>query len=468
MNRMEEYQEIMQELEQPVPALEKTLERAHKKRFRRRFMQAMGNAAALFALFVALVNFCSPVAHACSRVPVLRELAEAVTFSRSLGDAVENAYVQELCLAQEKNGIQASVEYLIVDQKQVNVFFRLDSEIYAELTADPEVLLEDGARPAACSYGLNDWEVANGELQSITIDFIEYNVPDKLCLKLNIRDLGSADEGGAQEPVQGSVAEADQSSETEALFMDEMPAEPGYVASFFFLLEFDPEFTAAAKVYSIQQTIELEGQKITFTDLEVYPSHLRLNVEDAEENTAWLKLLHFYMQTDQGLVFDAASDGIIATGAEGSGSMTSFRADSTWFYEAEHLEIVVTGAEWLNKDMEKVWINLETGETDPLPEGVELDSVTRESQGWLLKFKATYRKPNHQHQLFGFHYYDESDQMYDFHSWRTMFGGTDETGENDYFYEMRSLKDYAGTQVWLCPSYSHVWTAAEPVRIRVK
>ena len=70
-----------------------------------------------------------PVAYACSKVPGLRELAEAVTFSRSLTDAVNNQYVQPISLTQTQNGITASVDYLIVDQKQVNVFYRLTADV---------------------------------------------------------------------------------------------------------------------------------------------------------------------------------------------------------------------------------------------------------------------------------------------------------------------------------------------------
>ena len=131
MNRMEEYQALRATAEQPAAGLEDTLTRARKRLRRRRAMvlRPLTGLAACFAVFVVLVNFCAPVAYACSKVPGLRELAEAVTFSRSLTDAVNNEYVQPIDLKQTKNGITASVEYLIVDQKQVNVFFRNDSLI---------------------------------------------------------------------------------------------------------------------------------------------------------------------------------------------------------------------------------------------------------------------------------------------------------------------------------------------------
>ena len=173
MSRMDEYKEWMAELEQMVPALEGTLERAKKRRRRnKRILQPVLGMAAAFALFVLAVNCSVTVAYACSRVPILRELAEAVNFSKSLSDAVENEYVQPIDLVQESNGVTAAVEYLIVDQKQVNVFFRITADDETKYTVNPTVLTKDGTY-AGCSYHVNDFDVPNGKLQSITIDFFE-------------------------------------------------------------------------------------------------------------------------------------------------------------------------------------------------------------------------------------------------------------------------------------------------------
>ena len=136
MNRKNEFEAMIEELNQPAPGLEATLDRAYKKKRKRTtqmIVRPLAGFAACFAVFVLLVNFCAPVAYACSLVPGLRELAAAVTFSRSLTDAVENEYVQTMDLSQTDNDITAEVAYLIVDQKQVNVFYRLDSDKYEKL-----------------------------------------------------------------------------------------------------------------------------------------------------------------------------------------------------------------------------------------------------------------------------------------------------------------------------------------------
>ena len=448
MNRMEEYRALIEAMDRPVPGLEDTATRAIKRKQTRnkRILRPMAGTAVCFVLFVLLVNFCAPVAYACSRVPGLRVLAAAVTFSRSLSDAVENAYVQSLSLTEQQAGITASVEYLIVDQKQVNVFFRLNSDVYDSLSADPAVLLEDETF-ARCNYALNSYFAANEDLQCLTIDFLEEDVPDRLRLRLSVRDTA------LENPVPESGGEP--------------PAEE-YITVFDFLLEFDPAFTASGKIYPVGQTVELEGQAITVTQIEVYPTHLRLNIEEADSNTAWIEALYFYIETDLGKRFDTATNGITATGSVDSPSMTSYRADSPYFYEAKHLKLVITGAEWLRKDRERLYVNLETGETGPMPEGVSLHCVKREGTGWTLELEAQCRKKDSAHQILSAPYYDPAGNLYSLNCWSVLFGEPDADGETSTFLERVTLPDYPYGEVWLCPRYSHVWTAEDPVIVTVR
>lgn len=460
MNRMEELQELLNELEEPVPALNDTLKRAKRRKARRsRRIGALVSAAAIFVLFVGLVNFSTPVAYACSKIPIIKDLAEAVTFSRSLSDAVDNEYVQPMNLYKEDGGVTATVEYLIVDQKQVNVFYRLDSEIYGGLATDPDVKAVDGGKTPPCSYGLSEWDVENGELRCLTIDFIEEDVPEALLIAFDIYER----ENYGGEPVEVPAPE----NVSDDIFSDR--EEPRmYVAYFEFLLEFDPLFTAEAKIFDIQQTIEVDDQKITISQMEVYPTHLRVNVEGNSENTAWLKDLDFYIETDWGMQFETISNGISATGSDDGKSMVSFRADSSYFYEAKNLEIVITGVEWLKKDMEKVYVNLETGETGPLPEGVCFHAATKHPGGWIVQFEADYRRENYYHQLFDMSFYGMDGEEYEINSWSSTDGEWTEDGMALTFIEEFPLKDYHEPEVWLCPHYSHLWIPKEPIRIDVK
>ena len=459
MNRKNEFEAMIEELNQPAPGLEATLDRAYKRKRKRTtqmIVRPLAGLAACFAVFVLLVNFCAPVAYACSQIPVLRELAAAVTFSRSLTDAVENEYVQTMDLSQTQNDITAEVAYLIVDQKQVNVFYRLDSDRYDSLEADPEVLNSDGVRPASCGYSSTGFGAENGELRCLSIDFVDENVPDSLLIKLDVYTNGIVSEPVAPE------------NSMDDIYSDDLYEEPNYLANFDFLLKFDPEFTAAGKVFPVNQTVILEGQSITITDIEVYPTHMRVDIEESPDNTAWMKGLEFYIETDWGMKFDAASSGIISTGSADSPSMVSYRADSSYFYEADHLKLVITGAQWLRKDMETTYINLITGEHGELPEGAEFDSARKVGNEWVVKFRAKFIEDNAMYQLFGNKFYDADGNEYEINQWSSTYGDFDEDGNATFFYDEFPLKKFTGDEVWLTPHYSHNWVAEDLIVITIQ
>ena len=459
MNRMNEYNAMIEELNQPSPRLETALDRACKKKRKRTtkmIVRPLAGLAACFAVFVLLVNFCAPVAYACSQIPGLRELAEAVTFSRSLTDAVENEYVQPMDLFQIQNDITAEVAYLIVDQKQVNVFYRLDSDNYESLEADPAVLGSDGVRPASCSYSSTGWGAGNGELRCLSIDFIEDNVPDSLRIKLDVYTNGIQDEHVAPEQAVSDI------------YSEDIHREPAYLAHFDFLLEFDPEFTATGKVFPVNQIVILEGQAITITDIEVYPTHMRVDVAESPNNTAWLKSLDFYIETDWEMKFDPVSNGITATGSTGSHSMVSYRADSSYFYEADHLKLVITGAKWLRKDMQTTYLNLITGEHGELPESSEFVSATKQGSGWVVRFKAALDEDGPMYQIFGHLFYDAHGNEYEINQWSGMYGDADEEGNITYFYDEFLLLNFSDDEVWLSPQYSHNWVAEDQIVISIQ
>ena len=459
MNRNNEFEAMIEELNRYAPGLEATLDRAYKKKRKRKtqmIVRPLAGLAACFAVFVLLVNFCAPVAYACAQIPVLRELAAAVTFSRSLTDAVENAYVQPMDLSQTDNDITAEVAYLIVDQKQVNVFYRLDSDEYESLEADPEVLNADGVRPASCSYHSTGFGAENGELRCLSIDFVDDNVPSSLRIKLDVYTNGIRHENVAPEQA------------VDDIYSDNPYEEPDYLAHFDFLLEFDPKFTATGKVFPVNQTVILEGQAITITDIEVYPTHMRVDIAESADNTAWLKKLDFYIETDWGMKFDPISNGITATGSTDSPSMVSYRADSTYFYEADHLKLVITGAQWLRKDMETTYLNLVTGEHGELPEGAEFDSARKQGSGWVVKFRAVYDEDKPMYQLFGHLFYDADGNEYEINQWSSMYGDPDEEGNITYFYDEFPLLHFTEDEVWLSPHYSHNWVAEDRIVITVQ
>ena len=462
MNREEEYRGLLAELDKTPPALESAVTRAKARAGRsksiRRFFAIPASGLAIFLLvFAAMVNLSTAFAVACGRVPLLRELASAVALSPSLSAAVENKYVQPLGLEQSENGITMRVEYVIVDQKQLDIFYSLQSKSRSHMDVTASVSDPGGAPLEGCGITQSGAGAGNGELRQITVDFMDGTMPGSLALTCRVQEMGS-DAAAASAPADSAQAGAG----------------VGPVSTFAFTLHFDPAYTQKGEVVNLNQSLVLDGQRLTATTVEIYPTHLRLNLADDQNNTAWLQALTFYLENEDGKRFEAISNGITATGSADSPFMASHRLESSFFSGSRSLTLYITGAVWLDKDMERVKVDLANGTADRLPEGVRLLRSVREGSGWRLIFSGAERKEDSSYQLFRTKYYDESGDEYEYNNWSTGSGGYFDDEANRYietpgaFTVRFSLKDYPFDTVFLSPAFSRTTALAAPIEIKVK
>ena len=275
MNRNEEYQTLLSQLEQETPPpLGGCVERARKKARRRRgWGTSLASLGGVAAAFVLLVNTSVPFAMACARIPGLRELTAAVAFSPSLKTAVENDYVQLIGQTQTADGITLKMEYLIFDPTQLHFFFTVDGGDYDSFHVYPSISGPDGEELEG--YGITSAMSLPGELSDFGVTFNEgFRAPE--ALKLTCRVTGHRERTG--------VAPADSSAHD-----PETHREPEVIARFTFDLILDPRFTAPGRTLPIEQWVTVDGQRLLIRSLEINPTHARLTVVSDEANTAWCK-----------------------------------------------------------------------------------------------------------------------------------------------------------------------------------
>lgn len=438
MNRNEELMDMIKELDEAVPEMGGAIGKASRRKARKKFIyQPLAGITCLFAAFVLSVNLCAPIAEACSKIPVLRDLVKAVTFSKSLSTAVENEYAQEMNLKQTKGDITVVIDYLIVDQKQVNVFYHFESEKYEKLIAYCEVLDENREEMEGHSIVVGDYGIENEELHCVSIDFHAENVPDKLCFQMEVMDDQKSRGGSSLE-------------------------------QFDFFMEYDPTFTEKGTVYPVNQSFVIDGQTLVVTDIEVYPTHMRLNVTDVPENTAWFTGLTFYIENEDGERFSSSANGMVSSGASQEGDVVSYYADSPYFYEAEQLKLVVTGVAWLEKGKEDTWINLKTGETGPLPEDTTLKEIEREENGCLrLIFEQEERAGETHWSSLGYVGYDLAGNLYSFVVMMDVDTNMN-VGEKGVASVIYRLDDFPYEEIRLKPQYTRRYRLKKPVTVELK
>jgi len=439
MTRMEEYNALLQELEETPDRLNFTVARAKARTRRQRVRKWVGAplislSAACYA-FVLLVNFSTSFAMACAKVPFFKELAEAVSFHPSLYAAVENEWVQPIGQTDTDNGYTMTVEYLIVDQKQLNVFYTLQGgeEVDPEdaYMIRPDFLDARGENVTAAVVTRASY--VNGELYHATADFLtEDTMPSEIRMECKLeRHWDDSESKDVKETV----------------------------ASFAFDLSFDPKFTAQAKVVKVNRWLELDGQKIRLNTVEIYPTHIRIDLEDHPDNTAWLRDLELYVENEKGERFGGVTNGISGSGDPDSPFQSGYRLESSFFADSEHLTLHISGAQWLEKDRRWTQVNLTTQETGYLPDRIELHQIRRDEDNLIVVFRDLDPEENFQgHPLFS--------------SWRAPDGtegyldgfgyGSREDGSTELY---NHVNHYTWDTIELELNYNLTTKYAEPVAI---
>ena len=142
--------------------------------------------------------------------------------------------------------------------------------------------------------------------------------------------------------------------------------------------------------------------------------------------------------------------------------MASYRLESPYFSGSRHLTLYLTGAEWLDKDMEWVRLDLASRTAEQLPEGVTFTGADHRADGWILTFEAEQRKESAAHQLFSMTFRDAEGNEYE------MGRMSSTVGDGQTFEVALPLPDYHAGEVWLNPIYSRTTTQKPPIAIPVK
>ena len=459
MTRNEEYQALLQELETTPAALDGAVERALRRRKRDRRLRLFGvpagSLAACFAAFVLLVNLFPPFARACGSVPVLRELAQAVAWSPSLSAAVENDYVQPIGQSQTVNGVTATVEYVIVDRKQLNIFYTLDyAPDLGPMWADCRITPGDGS--AGDAGGRTE---KPGELVEIKRDFVDRDVPGILDLTLSVYP---AEQDGGGPPAENTG---------DGYFDQPVDDQPADLAEMTFHLEFDPYFTAQGTLLELNRTFALDGQTFTLQEAEIYPTHLRLTLTADPDNTAWLAGLDLYLENEHGERFEKSLGGITASGDPEGEGMGTFWLDSPFFSQGEHLTLHITGVRWKDKDAPPVKLNLAEGTAENLPEGTWFQGAKRLPEGWIVYLVSPLMENRTMGSVFSRGAWDEDGNYYEIWQFGSSYGYWDETaqervGEDRWYTEDFPLAGLAGDTAYLDPCYNRMAAvdAAVPIQ----
>ena len=341
MNRQLEYQALCRSLEALPPALDGVADRVRRRvrqQKKRRLGVSFGSVAAAAAGFVLAVNLLPTFALACGRVPVLRELAAAVAFSPSLSAAVANDYGQAVGQSQTVDGMTLTLDSVIADERQVVAFYRADTDLYTQISC--EMTDQNGAplQNISCISGSDSDDVRQFEIHAIA----GQEIPAAFCLRLSLKL-------------------SDDRGETVAVY-----------GPYVFELTLDRSKSAPERVLTPDQTVELDGQRLTVETVRLNLTRTAVTVSTDPANTAWLVDLDFHFVGPDGTVYDVPDGSLAATGSPDTPEMLTYYWQSLYFTgDPTDLRLVLDGTLWLEKDAAPVVVDLTDGGVQgTLPEGV--------------------------------------------------------------------------------------------------
>ena len=375
MKRNEAWEDLLMQAEQIPEELEtrlnRTIARAERREKRRRWLKPLIGVTGTAAAFVLLVNSSVTFALAASRVPIVRELVEAVAFDPSLKAAVAHDYVQLVGDTYTQDGVTVTIEYLIADPMNVSVFYSLSDEQGRELELVPDLFDADGnSLPVSVSFG--EERIERNESEKGLFDTIRGHLGlDKVQKTLYTWRLHATEEGVIQTQMQLHVEVRTQEiwQDADMYEMDERESQdtPAVLFTLDIPITIEPQFLQSGKIFPVGQTADVLGQKLTIDEIEVYPSNTRITWHTDPENDAWLTYLPFYLTDEDGNRVDGIRNGVSGTGNDRDYGGGAIWLDSAWYDTAEHLTVHLDDAAIVPKDQDTVLLQ-EDGRLIGLPD----------------------------------------------------------------------------------------------------
>ncbi|QNK40889.1 DUF4179 domain-containing protein [Caproicibacter fermentans] len=438
MNRMEEFMTLQRELENEPAALQSTtlrcLERVGRARKRARFWKIPVSAvAAALACFVILANTSVAFARSVGGIPLLSDLAKAVTYEPGLKAAIDNEYVQPVGLSQTKDGVTLSIPYLIADKSQLVLFYSLHSADGRSLElrgAGLGGLTDEFGKKVEYTSYCEGPENGAEALQKIHYQFTNGSeTPEKIHLELIAADRSAV-----------------------------VPDAPA-AANFTMDVSIDHSLFQEPEKFGIQKEYSVSGQRLIVQSVEIAPTMTKITLDTPKTNTALLRNIAFSLSDEQGNMWSGRKNGITATFDPFGDNVRDVYLESNFFSHSKHLYLKLESVGWLPKSMRTVEVDVKNKTASPLSDSIRMTQLEQNGS----RLNLTFEKPidgKNLSQIFS-SVYSDSAGNWDVKSF------SDRSSENR-MEEIVSVNHWKGGIIYLTRDWTPPAVPNEPVVITLK
>lgn len=331
----------------------KGIKKGRRKKYNLAIKRAAGTMACiLVAVFIIGIRVSPVFAVNISKIPGMKYLVELVSMDKGLTTAIDNDYIQNINQSVEKNGITFTVRDIIADNSGIIVFYNLDNktEYVHPYFKDLKLLDSSGKQlEMSSSYGLSGKDKNfDGKFEFYTNleNIPKSQLPDEVILQFKI-SVESAVNKGSEEPVKDKHTFNAPKANSKVLD-----------GIYEFPITIDKsKFSGMEKEYKIGQSVEIEGQKIHFGDIKIYPIKSIVSVSFDKSNTK--KIFSFdnlKLIDETGQEWGRINNGI--SGSYPGEDSQTLNFQSNYFHKPKELYITGSTAQALDKD--KLFFTLDT------------------------------------------------------------------------------------------------------------
>ena len=318
-------------------------------------------SAALVAIilltFVTTIRVSPAFAAYVSNIPGMEKIVEMISNDKGMMMAIENDYYQEIGEYVEKDGLRITIDGAIADEQGIVLFYSWDSEKKLNLAIE-NVELTDRSGENIHNSGSTHYGTYYGDGETTKQGMMEFYF---------------------QTPYH----------ENEFLLSFDAYGEE-------YSIPFSLDETVKTKiVYDVNETAEIDGQKIHVRKVEVYPTRVAVHVEVDPDNTKQLMEIEDLRLVDEtGETWGGISNGFSASGGPSDKEKIIY-LQSNYFHEPKELYLVLNRIQAVDKDEAYIVIDTEEEEILKQPEGNKLRNLKIESGTLSLDVHADYEFNGH-------------------------------------------------------------------------
>lgn len=394
-------------------------------------------AAVLLTVFVGAIRVSPVMASYVSKIPGLEYIVNLISTDKGLQAAVDNEFLQHVGVSCEKEGIVLTVKDIIVDKTRMLVFYSIENKgghtwprlgeipLYDEQGKNLELSTSHGSSPSekAIFEGTLNYNFPDPQEKP------DFEIPDTVVLKAKMmvtrQDMDTKDAQKSQN-IDQDTSTASVDKILDSTWEVTIPIDKS-------------KFKDMEKIYEVHRTVEVEGQKITFEKMTVYPTRISLDITYDPANTK--KIFNF---EDLAIVDEKGNQwGTIANGV----SASIFNEDtirlylqSNYFSNPKQLCITGSSLHALDKDAREVIVDVENKQLRKAPDQrlKLVDAVMKSENDIYVRFELVKDAADtaRSYNVFGWEAKDSSGNV-----WKVKesgSGGHQETLTDEMFYSLHS------------------------------